>query len=193
MDNIEDLRIVKTRLAIKNAFFEMLKEKDFEKITVSDITNKALINRGTFYSHYKDKYDLLEQIENEMLEDIGSFINLITEETIDNAFSHNKPLPHIIPLLTYIENNAEYFLLFTGENATTFCAKIVNQYFNQINSLLHLPQDKWLPYRKTILISLVSGVLTQWMLNDMTESKEELADWMTEIVAANWNVFRTAY
>ncbi|MBQ3611495.1 MAG: TetR family transcriptional regulator [Firmicutes bacterium] len=191
MSNNEDLRIIKTRLAIKGAFFDMLAVKSFEKITVSDITDKALINRGTFYSHYKDKYDLMEQIENEVLDDIGNFVSLLTEESIDKAFHENQPLPHIIPLLKYTEENAQCLALFTDGNTSSFCERIVNRYFDEINNMLHLPQDKWLPYRKTIMISLVSGMLNQWISDNMSTPKEELAGWMTEIVKANWNTFKT--
>lgn len=54
----QDLRVVKTKRALKNSLLELLKVKTFEKITVSDICKTAMINRVTFYSHYQDKYDL---------------------------------------------------------------------------------------------------------------------------------------
>ena len=54
----KDLRIIKTRKALYNAFEELMKSKPFEQIKVSDICNEALINRSTFYDHYADKYDL---------------------------------------------------------------------------------------------------------------------------------------
>ncbi|RIL83445.1 TetR/AcrR family transcriptional regulator, partial [Staphylococcus cohnii] len=48
----EDRRVRKTQNAIKHAFIQLLNEKDLDKITISDITHKADINRGTFYLHY---------------------------------------------------------------------------------------------------------------------------------------------
>ena len=53
-----DLRVVKTRKHILNSFVELLNEHDFPDISVKMITQKALINRSTFYRNYKDKYDL---------------------------------------------------------------------------------------------------------------------------------------
>ncbi|MGN0658807.1 MAG: TetR/AcrR family transcriptional regulator, partial [Emergencia sp.] len=111
MSNKEDLRIIKTRAAIKEAFFQLLAEKPFEKITVSDITGKALIHRGTFYSHYTDKYDLMEQIENEVIDSIGNFVTLVNRETLEKSFTEHEPLPHIVPLLSYIEEHPEFFRL----------------------------------------------------------------------------------
>lgn len=59
MKKREDLRITKTKNAIYNTFFEMMKEKSFEEIKIADICSKALINRSTFYAHFNDKYELL--------------------------------------------------------------------------------------------------------------------------------------
>lgn len=59
--NKTDLRIQRTQKAIVDAFYELLDEKSFGSITVIDICERALINRGTFYTHFEDKYQLLEK------------------------------------------------------------------------------------------------------------------------------------
>lgn len=56
--NQNDLRVIKTKQNIENSFVSLLEQKDFHKITVQDILDKALINRTTFYKHYADKYQL---------------------------------------------------------------------------------------------------------------------------------------
>lgn len=61
-----DRRVRKTQSAIKKAFIQLLKQKDLDHITIHDITEAADINRGTFYLHYEDKYDLLEKMEMNM-------------------------------------------------------------------------------------------------------------------------------
>ena len=65
-----DRRIRKTRKVIRECLTELLKEKRIQDITVREIAEKADINRGTFYLHYKDIFDLMEQIENELLEEL---------------------------------------------------------------------------------------------------------------------------
>lgn len=56
-----DRRVVKTRKAITEALIGLLKEQDFEQITINDIADRADVNRGTVYLHYTDKFDLLDQ------------------------------------------------------------------------------------------------------------------------------------
>ena len=58
-NNNTDLRIIRTKESIREALVELIEEKGFEAITVKDITTRAKINRGTFYAHYQDKYDLM--------------------------------------------------------------------------------------------------------------------------------------
>lgn len=63
-----DLRIQKTRNSIYQAFIELRAKKELEKITVKELTENAQISKQTFYLHYKDIYDLSEQLEQEILD-----------------------------------------------------------------------------------------------------------------------------
>lgn len=65
-----DLREVKTRANIKNAFLEIRSHKPLEKITVKELVQAALVSKGTFYLHYKDIYDLSEQMQKETIRNI---------------------------------------------------------------------------------------------------------------------------
>lgn len=57
-----DRRILRTRQRLNEAFFEVLEEKGYQAMTVQDITDRAEINRATFYDHYEDKKDLFYSI-----------------------------------------------------------------------------------------------------------------------------------
>ena len=65
-----DLRIKKTKRAIRSAFYELIKEKPMEKITVREIAERAEINKTTFYAHYETVYDLVDQLEQEAVAEI---------------------------------------------------------------------------------------------------------------------------
>src|SRR5215813_8943534 len=64
----EDLRVRRTRKSLMQALIELTIEKGFSAITVQDIADRAMVNRATFYRHYLDKYDLLDQYMNGVYE-----------------------------------------------------------------------------------------------------------------------------
>jgi len=59
MQTKTDLRVIKTKKILFNSLLNLMKNKNFEKIKISDICEESLINRSTFYAHYEDKYELL--------------------------------------------------------------------------------------------------------------------------------------
>jgi len=73
--NKKDLRVIKTENLLYTTLMDLLKEKAFEEIKVSDICSKALINRSTFYAHYNDKYDLLAEFINNLKNNLTLELN----------------------------------------------------------------------------------------------------------------------
>ncbi|WP_019773807.1 TetR/AcrR family transcriptional regulator, partial [Streptococcus sobrinus] len=59
----KDSRKVRTRQALEEAMVELLIEKDFDDITTSQLAKTAGISRSSFYTHYKDKYDMIDQYQ----------------------------------------------------------------------------------------------------------------------------------
>ena len=70
----QDRRVRKSQAAIRHAFIDLLHKYELEQITVQQISDLADVNRSTFYTHYIDKYDLLEKLEDEQVEIIRTFI-----------------------------------------------------------------------------------------------------------------------
>lgn len=64
-----DLRVKKTQKSIRDAFISIRAHKSLDKISVKELCEKAMINKATFYLHYKSIYDLSEALENELIED----------------------------------------------------------------------------------------------------------------------------
>jgi len=56
----EDLRVLRTRKLLYEAFLELFSKKGFRSLTVGEITDQAMVNRATFYAHFADKYALFE-------------------------------------------------------------------------------------------------------------------------------------
>ncbi|WP_163856800.1 TetR/AcrR family transcriptional regulator [Paenibacillus elgii] len=88
--NEADPRVIRTRRLLQDAFTSLLQEKDFESITVRDITERATVNRATFYAHFADKFEILES---KLTESFMAIINrrisgheILNEETIQSIF-----------------------------------------------------------------------------------------------------------
>lgn len=75
-------RQTKTEAKIKAAFTTLVKNKGFDAMTVSDLAREADINRGTFYMHYVDKFDLRDQLLDDVIADLAAI--LIPESDDDN-------------------------------------------------------------------------------------------------------------
>lgn len=120
MSNIsnQDKRIIKTRKAIRVAFAELLSEKDINEITIKDISDRAIINRKTFYSHYSGIHELIDEIQNEIVEmlvkamDGESFIN-ITENPYHLFHKLNAVITDYLDKYGFIFYNDHSFRLFS--------------------------------------------------------------------------------
>lgn len=69
-----DRRVRKTKKQLRECLTRLLKEKKVQDITVRELTDMADLNRGTFYLHYRDVFDLLEKTENELLDEFNSLM-----------------------------------------------------------------------------------------------------------------------
>jgi AcrR family transcriptional regulator len=71
-----DPRIIRTRKLLMDAFIKIAQKKEFKDITIKDITEEATVNRATFYSHFQDKYELMDaSITEDILESIVKHLN----------------------------------------------------------------------------------------------------------------------
>ncbi len=104
MEKKIDRRIIKTKRAIRNAFAELLAEKEINNITVKDIADKADIDRKTFYNYYSGVYQVIDEIENEI---ISALESTISDVDFNNALQN----PQIIfeRLTKIINSDIEFY------------------------------------------------------------------------------------
>lgn len=69
---------LRSKSLIKRALLELMQEKSFDSISVSDIVRKADINRGTFYAHFKNPHDVLLKIQEDMFSELTTLLNKYT-------------------------------------------------------------------------------------------------------------------
>ncbi|SMC26321.1 transcriptional regulator, TetR family [Clostridium acidisoli DSM 12555] len=170
MQSKVDLRIVKTRANIKNTFIELLSEKEFNEITIQNILDKALINRSTFYKYYSDKYELAEQLVDEVLKNAALFINERFNDkkendlfsTIYKAYVHLYDQRKTILALWKIRTNT----LNLYDNIEDLLKKNFMQYLILHNNF---EGSSLLDYYSTLYSSLVLTTL-KWILTSGNES-----------------------
>src|SRR5262245_39795375 len=102
--NTGDLRVRRTRLALRQALLALIEEKGFDAIIVQDITERAMINRVTFYKHYRDKYDLLEQTMHEMLGELSPTVETLLQEPTNDAVVNE-----LVPWLEHVATHARFY------------------------------------------------------------------------------------
>ncbi|MFS0855084.1 TetR/AcrR family transcriptional regulator [Paenibacillus taichungensis] len=173
--NPNDPRVIRTRQLIQDAFFYHLNKKDFSAITVQDITQKATINRATFYAHFADKYELLESVlsyafQEYVLKQIDVEAHL-TEETLKQL---------VISLCNYHDSSNQCIKKYESV-APIFEENIKAQLEKLVLDLAMSQTDgaeppKTLAYLATMLSWSIYGVTYRWNLEERQESPAELAE-----------------
>ena len=177
------VRNTETKKYIKIAFIKLLKEKGFNNITVSDITNVAKINRGTFYLHYVDKFDLLEKLENDSIKDLKE---ILFNKNTHNASNPKELFPYgvILEALNYVKDNFEFVSAISAENGDpAFNDKFKNEMikllkFRMRNTYklktldLNISND----YIYEILTAVPIVIILMWVRKGCIESPKKIAN-----------------
>lgn len=160
----------RTKAAIVDAFWEILEEKPYSKITVKDIVERCQVNRNTFYYHFHDIPELLEQVlkkdADEIIQNYGHFGSTVDclEALIKSLLKRKKAFLHI-----YQSMDRELFLKELDRMAF-YC---IEEYINTLTvDLAIIPKDKELLIRfyKCALVGIVLDWLDQNMSYDLVES-----------------------
>lgn len=171
--NSFDARVRYTRMIIEKSFLELLQEKPVGKITVTELCEKAQINRATFYKHYLDIPDLLEKIEEDLFSTIRASFGV---ETI-------KMRPFLVKMVRYTRDNQDRFMALGGDHGDpnlmtkTFVVCYESAYPLVEQNMPGMQENE----RKMLYHFLSHGagaVLTWWIKNGMQESPEEIADFI---------------
>ncbi|WP_278926109.1 TetR/AcrR family transcriptional regulator [Staphylococcus auricularis] len=168
-----DMRIVKTKRKARKAMITLLKEKKYDDISVKDICETAGISRGTFYLHYKDKYDLVQQYQKEFVkEGTKKALNLLNEERYSFFYQ----------MVKFWNEEAELLLLLISDNGSV---EVQNQLraMLQTNAEKHVfPHMSFKKYSKTeqryftvFFSNAVFGMIQEWVNTGRQETPEELS------------------
>ncbi|MBF7030595.1 TetR/AcrR family transcriptional regulator [Staphylococcus kloosii] len=186
---LEDRRIKKSKQAIKQAFIQLLQEQELDKITIRDITTLADINRGTFYLHYVDKYDLLSSMEDEYINHLSEKLNfdyLLKQYDSTEAFAKEFTSSILKNIMSYIENNIDFYkVILNLERKSQIENKISQLMFNNMqthitskNQIAGIPIDYFHSYVSGATISFIK----HWVQDDNRMSVDDLSDILFKII-----------
>ena len=184
----QDRRVRKTRKQLKDCLIQLLKEKKVQDITVRELTEMADLNRGTFYLHYKDVFDLLEKTEAELFEEFNSLV-------LSHDAQDLKQRPSLIfhEIFSLVYENADLVEILMGENGD----------LNFINRLKHLVREKclrdWMEVFRSgdpmvfegylsFIVSGCVGLVQYWLQGGLKETPEQMALLAEQIILQGINV-----
>ena len=159
-----DLRTRRTRLALRNALLDLIQTKGFDAIVVQDIADRAMINRVTFYKHYRDKYDLLEHTMQDLLAELSGPVGKLLEVPEDQAV-----FDALVHWLESVSRHASFYRAMLGKQGNPAFAAQLRGYLEAMVSEIILqqrPQPAVAPEGLVDLRFIASGFLgvTEWWL-----------------------------
>ncbi len=184
-----DIRYLRTEKLIFDALISLLSEKSYEKISVQDITDRAMINRATFYAHYADKDQLQAGIQKQLMDQLSDMIDAAQVTSGDTVkvkkaeklladFYHgiekDPAVAKIVSRSISQELVKEKFSQLLQEKYAHLLAKL-----NVLESGQPVPTDFIVAY----LTSIFTGTLYWWLKSDFAMPAKELARLVITLVS----------
>ena len=176
-------RNTRTQAKIRAALTKLLPEKGLAGITVSDICRAADINRGTFYSHYTDKFDLMDQQIKGLTDDLTRIV--LGDDDADAGASDDGcalfSKARVVECMRYVSDNYAFIAAITsnGSDSTLreYVKELIGKLFEQSAQArgmeLAYEQDE---YGREMLLSGVTAVFWLWLTKGCPESPEEITE-----------------
>lgn len=179
----KDLRVIKTQNLLYQTLVDLLKDKPFEEIKVSDICNTALINRSTFYAHYNDKYELLASY-------INNLKNALTKELEkNNNISNSKEyyMEMIKLFLDHIEEKKNVYVSVMINNQNSITMDILYEVINNdVTKRIQKDDFNTSGVPSSIIskfyIGAVLSVGLEWLRNNSKYTKEEIINYLDLLI-----------
>lgn len=181
-----DLRVRRTRKLLREALIDLATEKGFDAITVNDLTARAMINRATFYRHYRDKYDLALSYATELMDELG----VLTKPFNPTAGDSDPENPHP-PLARLFEHAAEHdrlYRLLLGQRGTPIFAEQLQRYIEgqmreRLEQTVVDPRHVRVPIEICVHFVTTNAItmLIWWLEQGQPYSPAQMATWLPQL------------
>lgn len=188
MEKAENRRIRYTKLFLKDALIELLKTKSISEIKIKELCELADVNRSTFYIHYTDQFDLLKQIEDEIMTDIKSMLDNYYFQTNQPAF-----IQMLTKILEYANNNIDICKVLLNElGDISFQKKIFQLAENTLVTEINMQKAISADILENIYQFVVNGcigLIQNWIKKDRRIPPKELAELMARLINQGKSAF----
>lgn len=185
--NATDLRVQRTRKALREAMIALTVEKGFAAVTVQDIIERAVVNRATFYRHYQDKYDLVMRSVEEILDELD-IPNTPPPAQFDQAMI-DEPSPAEIRVYQHFAEHAPFYRALLGKNGLPSLLAYLQGRIAQIlrrhlDAAGYDAQQARIPLDVCITFAASSaiGMIIWWLEHDLPYSAEQMAVWNSQLI-----------
>jgi AcrR family transcriptional regulator len=180
-DEPGDLRVRRTHKLLWEALMAELAVRPFEDITVTDICERAMVHRTTFYKHYEDKYALLDRGVRQMYDALVAE----AEHLPPSVFSADNPPPYFVRLFEHVAEHQHFYrLMLCGEGVSTF-QRLVKDYIHDVATTRtagFVPASDRHGYsvamRAQFLAGGVLSLLTWWLNEGMPLTPHQMAQFL---------------
>lgn len=180
--SVHDKMIYETKKAIKNALLLQMEEVGFQHVTVKNLARIANINRGTFYLHYADKFEVIEELQQELLNELESYVEKVQPVEAFLTLQKGHLYQPFVVVIEFIKARASVFRVLLGEQGSpAFSRRMKAVFSDNILQKLSLSQTEVLDpvfskYFQAFLTSAILGVIQEWLEGEDEDfSVEEMA------------------
>ncbi|THB60660.1 TetR/AcrR family transcriptional regulator [Vagococcus silagei] len=183
-----DIRVIRTKKMIIEAFLSLVNEKGYEAVTIQDIADKAMINRATFYAHFKDKPDLYDYVMEYAVSNLSGILdaNKLNKSKFIELKSIEKSLTSIFQLIKEEQN---FFCMLTeGSSSEIFRKKlsdVLSTMYEETFSKLRITEnDIEVPISFIIeyMTSIFIGTVHWWVTTDSDFDANHMARLVIKLV-----------
>lgn len=180
----EDRRITRSKRALRQALIALLEERGFDSITVNDLCDRADLNRGTFYNHFRDKENLLAVLEDEIMADIAALQERMQRISLADMLAYRvagTPLPLLVDLFDYLREQSDFLHAVLGPGGDARFAPRLREAVceNLVQNILHekyrTNPTAFVDYYVAFYASAYLGIITRWIERGTLESSEDMA------------------
>ncbi|MBR2597611.1 MAG: TetR/AcrR family transcriptional regulator [Clostridiales bacterium] len=172
MKRTRDIRVIRTQTALLEALEDLIKTKKLSNITITELCTAAKINRNTFYYHYNNIFEFLDEHKNLIIDDLN--------EIAEISKTHNKQ--NLVEVFTVLKKHPHFLNILISPNCDLDFFNEIFEVASSKASIIFSKDPNTLTNRERLLCAYCNAgcnaVIMTWIMNDMKESPEEIADFI---------------